>query len=87
MRTGRESARPTPFSPIASRSGQPAAPAGGTTSPWARGPEFRARGGEGGGGHQQPAVAGEALDHIGALAMAYAESAAVNVDEEDEDVP
>ena len=38
------------------------------------------------GGQQQPAAAPEAPDHKADLAMANAESAVVDVDEEDEDI-
>ena len=44
-------------------------------------------GGVGGeGGQLQPAVAVDAPHHTGGLAMANAESVAVDVDEEDEDI-
>ena len=42
--------------------------------------------GGGGGAQQQPAAAVEAADHTGDLAMASAVSAAVDVDEADEDI-
>ena len=37
-------------------------------------------------GQQQPAAARETPDHTGDLAMANAESAVVDVDEEDDDI-